>query len=322
MNLELRQGVTPAKGSTMKIAFLILCHTDPWHLRRLTKALQPHDLFIHLDQKTPRCEEWKKNIAEFNFVEPAVPVYRAGVSMVEATIRLIDAALQDSRDIQKLVLLCGASYPIKPIRDLVSLFEGDKEHNYITYRNMNRSPHLKNHIQQRLFHEPLMWQMYRQGRIVRSADAATRRLLERIELAKLEWRGGLPDEDATLFDVTPYHGSQWWALSRSCAEYVSRKYNEYKQLGAIPRFTWAPDEHVIQTVVGNSMFASSSTGLIDDSTSGVEVTANLHHITPHLRKVYTIEDLDEVKKSNRFFLRKVDSSSSADLLDYIDRHMI
>jgi Core-2/I-Branching enzyme len=301
------------EGSTMKIAFLILCHRDPRHLRRLAKLLHPHDLFIHLDQKTPRCDEWKKNIAEFNFVEPAVPVYWGGASMVEATISLMDAALRDNRNIQKLVLLCGRSYPIKPIRDLVSLFEGDDEHNYITYRDMNRSPHLRAHIQRKWFLEPLIPQVHRRGRIVRAADAQARMFLARMERARVS-----PDHDATLFGMTPYHGSQWWALSRRCAEYVSQAYKEHKRL----RFTWAPDEHVIQTIVGNSTFASSSTGLIDDASSSVYVTANLHHITPRFRKIYTIDDLDEVKHSNRFFLRKVDSASSADLLDYIDLHMI
>jgi hypothetical protein len=297
----------------MKIAFLILCHTDPRHLRRLAEVLQPHDLFIHLDQKTPRCNEWKKNIAEFNFVEPAVPVYWGGASMVEATIRLMDAALQADRNIQKLVLLCGRSYPIRPISDLVSLFEGDDDHNYITYRNMNRSPHLRAHIQRKWFHEPLIPQVHRRGRIVRAAEAQTRMLLGRIERTRIS-----PDQEATLFGMTPYHGSQWWALSRRCAEYVSKAYREHKRL----RFTWAPDEHVIQTIVGNSTFASSSTGLIEDASSSVHVTANLHHITSRFRKIYTIDDLDEVKHSNRFFLRKVVSASSADLLDYIDLNMI
>jgi hypothetical protein len=50
--------------------------------------------------------------------------------------------------------------------------------------------------------------------------------------------------------------------------------------------------------------------------------ANLHLIDPTLAKWFTIADREEVARSDRYFLRKVRTGASDELLDYIDAELL
>lgn len=118
--------------------------------------------------------------------------------------------------------------------------------------------------------------------------------------------------------LTPYHGSTWWALTPAAAEYVLRELENRPTLIAKYRKSFASDEQFVPTLIGNSAFASRSTGEMPFTGRGVWKTANLHVIDPSLARWFTINDLDELRGSDKFFVRKVSSARSAELLDALD----
>jgi hypothetical protein len=63
--------------------------------------------------------------------------------------------------------------------------------------------------------------------------------------------------------MVPYVGSQWWALSRECGQYIVKYVRENPQVVRFFRHSHVPDESFIQTVVMNSPFRDSvaNTGL-------------------------------------------------------------
>jgi hypothetical protein len=90
---------------------------------------------------------------------------------------------------------------------------------------------------------------------------------------------------------------------------------EYEQFF---RYTHCPEEHYFHTIVQNSHYASEAAAITPYTGRGMWKTANLHIIHPSLKKIYTLADLDEIRKSSRCFVRKVTTAFSTELLDQID----
>jgi hypothetical protein len=53
-------------------------------------------------------------------------------------------------------------------------------------------------------------------------------------------------------NLVPYFGSQWWGLSREAVEYFLNYIESHKDIFLFFRYSWAPDELLIQTILGNS----------------------------------------------------------------------
>lgn len=292
------------------IAFLIAAHSDPTQVHRLVRRLCPHRVFIHLDAKTEMTDAWRA--IDATFVEPRVPVYWAGYSQVEATLTLMRASLETGERFAKLVLLSGACYPILPIAHLADLFARDGERNYIRYVDMTRSSHLMSMISHRYHRDGILPpQLVARSPLAGNAEKVVRKL-HALSAGKLPDRWTLP--------LTPYHGSSWWALTLEAARFAVAEIDRRPELVAKYKRSFASDEQVFHTIIGNSSFAASATGEIPFTGRGTWKAANLHLIDPSLTRWYDGGDIDEVIASDRYFVRKVGSDRSGALLDALDDH--
>lgn len=307
---EKAETMSGGDGGSAPIAFLIAAHSDPEQVQRLVGRLRPHRVFIHLDAKTKMTDAWCA--IDATFVEPRVPVYWAGYSQVEATLALMRAALGTGEHFAKLVLLSGACYPIRPIAHLARAFERDGGLNYIRYVNMTHSDHLLSMISRR----------YKRDAILPSELVAGFQIAEKVEkvLRKFyDWSAGRLTDHWTL-PVVPFHGSSWWALSPEAARFVIDEVPRQPKLIAKYRRSFASDEQLFHTLIGNSVFASHATGEIPFTGRGTWKAANLHLIDPSLTRWFDGGSIAEVIASGRYFVRKVSSVRSATLLDALDNH--
>jgi hypothetical protein len=292
------------------IAFLIAAHGDPAMVSRLVCRLRPHRVFIHLDAKTEMTDAWRT--IDATFVEPRVPVYWAGYSQVDATLALLRTALATGERFVKLVLLSGACYPILPIARLADLFARDRELNYIRYVNMTRSSHLMSMISHRYHRDGILpSRLVARSQLAAKAEKVVRKL-HALSAGKLPDRWTLP--------LTPYHGSSWWALTIEAARFAVAEIDRRPELVAKYKRSFASDEQVFHTIIGNSSFAASATGEIPFTGRGTWKAANLHLIDPSLTRWYDGGDIDKVIASDRYFVRKVSSDRSGALLDALDDH--
>lgn len=299
-----------ATSSRKKPAFLVLAHSDPAGLYRLLSRIAPHArVFVHLDRKA-KIEDYARCRASDNvhFVENRVDVKWGGFSMVEATINLIQAALSSGQDFSHLVLISGSCYPIAPIEETVEQLGNEPERNYIKYIDMRESPdHYMKSVERFHFFD------FFDSRKGSSFNRIVRALLQ---------KAFSPIKRKVPEGLVPYFGSQWWALSHACCSYILDKYEKDAQLRAFWRFTLAPDEHFFHTIVGNSPFAETCDGLQPFTGRGTYKLANLHLIDASLAKVFTEADFDEIRNSDKLFVRKVSSTDSKPLLDRIDREIL
>lgn len=290
------------------IAYLILAHTDPAHLRRLTERLRgDSQVFVHVDAKSdiePFMQlRWGDHV---HFVERRVSVRWAGYSMIEATLVLVEAALERAGDFCHAVLLSGLDYPLRSQPDIVHFLNAHAGHEFIRYIDMRESPeHYLPHIERKHFRDYPILAPTRlgvlPGKVLMKALAAMR--------LRNDW------DDA----VVPYFGSQWWALTRPCLSYALEFMRNNPRFIAMNRQSFSPDEHFFHTLVGNSPFAVHADGVQPFEGRGTWRMANLHLVHHSLAKTYRLEDLDEVLASERLFVRKVTSRDSGPLLDRLDR---
>lgn len=297
----------------MRVAFLILAHSDPVHFRRLVQILSPHgDIFIHIDKKAdistfltevPPAEN-------VHYIEDRVSIAWAGISMIDAQNQLLNRALCHSEQYSHLLFLSGSCYPIKPVNDLVAYLSSMPEYNFIKYIDMRESPDIYlRQVTQKWFKEPFV--AASQHRFMRMADKLLRFLLNKLAL-----RNGWKEE------IFPYFGSQWVALTAECAKYVVQYQKDNPWYREMNRYSFSPDEHYFHTIIGNSKFAMCSDGLQPFLGRGTWRFANLHIIDKSLAKWYTQTDFDEIKNSEKFFVRKVRSTDGRLLVDKIDQELL
>jgi hypothetical protein len=299
-----------SKGKKL-IAFLILAHEDPLHVKRLVARLKPHAVYIHLDKKTNWSAEWAE--IDATFIEPRVPVYWAGYSQVEATLALLRAALSAPLTYEKIVLLSGSDYPARPMRELEDHFAANPGHNFIRYVHVDRSSHLPGLIDHYYFRDGIFpWQWVVGRRSLRTAEKIVRKAMETAVRGLRHKR---------IKGWEPYHGSAYWALSAQCATQVlSDAYGPNgAHLRSFYKRSFASDEQFFHSLIGNSQFAELSDGEQAYLGRGTYRMANLHLVDASLAKWYGLDDISVIQNSGRYFVRKVSSTHSSSLLDELDR---
>ncbi len=300
----------------MDIAFLIIANHRPAQLARLCDRLQGHDVYIHLDAKVdiaPFLNEL--NGRKVRFISNRVSVSWGGYSMVEATTRLIDFALSLRADYCKLVLLSGTCYPIKPISELAEKFAADDGLNYISAAGIHPSDAaLYKLISRHWFHD---------GILPAAAKASYPRLDRFIGRVASKLSSYFPRQVLNeLGGLKPCFGSQWWALSAECATHVLEQLRSNQRLVRFYATVYAPDEHVIQTLVANSSFPWRSVAPALTEGASMNRYAPLHWIHPSAAREFTDQDsVEKLTSIPQFFIRKI-SSNASQLLDAIDNELL
>ena len=104
----------------MRIAYLILAHTDVKQLNRLLKQLcEMQDVYLHVDQKADFSIDEINDYSSLYILTQRTRCYWGDISLVEATLLLYRAALQKKYD--RYVLLSGQDYPLYAQKDLQSM---------------------------------------------------------------------------------------------------------------------------------------------------------------------------------------------------------
>lgn len=293
-----------------KIAYLILAHTDSQHFQKLTNALGPEcDIYVHIDSKA--------NILDFKavqnnnviFIKNRVSVSWASISMIEAQMSLIAEALEKGDEYTHLILLSGSCYPIKSQSAISEMFSENPHKEFIKFIDMRKSPeHYMKLISRKWFKEPFL---KTKTPFLVFIDKAVRRILNLFALRN-EWEEG----------IIPYFGSQWWALTPNCCQYVLDYHLQNPQYREMNEFTFSPDEHYIHTIIGNSLFREMSVGIQSFEGRGTWRLANLHIISPSLSKWFTTDNWEEIRNSDKLFVRKIRTLDGLELVERIDDEIL
>lgn len=283
----------------MKLAYIILSHQLPNQVARLVAALkEPGDsFFIHVDKRAD--EEIHRTLrasfdgdAQVHFVTPH-RCYWGSFGIVEATVEAIHSLLTSGNAFDRVLLLSGQDYPIKPRRYIKAFLERQDGQEFIesfplnspnkwsehagAYKDLNRILHWHINFRSRFLHIPI--------------------------------RRSLPGR------LKPHGGSQWWCLSRPCIEYLDRFIQDNERTLEYFKHAFIPDELFFHTVVSNSPFA--------DRVTGSSLTyADWDTPTPPYPATLDRSYLSILSASHKLFARKFDETQDPEILDRIDQVLL
>lgn len=248
-------------------AILILAHR-PAALACLLRLLDHRTLanrfrlFIHIDAKTDYLAAGLRLPPQVTLITPRLPVYWGGWSMMRATLALIEAA----RGHQRMILISGDALPVRPLSEIDRLMS-DMDTEYIELLDVQDDPTLAGTDPQRAIERYGWVQPWRRYNHVfwdhpllnpmQSGPAAAR---YGVAPASMDWIRGEADHlvRQILAEIPPrmplferfYYGSQWWALTGATIDAMLAHLHD-PEIQRYFRHMQVPDEHMIQTILGN-----------------------------------------------------------------------
>lgn len=278
----------------MRIAHLIIAYKEPGQVERLVSRLRHEacDIFIHLDKKTDQqAFAYLQQHYQVRFIADRQLIRWAGYSFTKAILTGMRQVLQ-AGSYDFINLLSGQDYPLKPAQRLVDFLHHHPNTTFLSYEAQGSAWWQQNLDRVEQYHSTdfgFKGQYLLQG-----------------------WVNRLLPRRSFPLSYTLYGGNcaMYWTMSRACARYVVNTMDRYPELERFARYTWAPDEFLISTILLNSPYRDHV------------INHNLRHIDwsaggPN-PKVLTLQDLGQLQSSPAFFARKFDIRRDSQILDQLD----
>ena len=189
-----------------KTAFLVTAHDQPLIARRLLDRLEVPwaRTFVHVDRKVDirPFRTGYSGGATFLPDSRRVPVYWGGFSIAQAMLNMIEYALEEMPDLERVVTLSGVDYPIRPLDEIGRFFARHPDVEFMRVDrdvNPNRTQIHDWYIRRRFLGDNYY---FNPKSSPVPALAAAARLV-----ARMFPRTYIPG-------LQIYHGGCWWSLSR------------------------------------------------------------------------------------------------------------
>jgi hypothetical protein len=222
----------------MKIAYLVLAHTNPRLLARTIQRLSSEDVrfYIHVDRKADQSLFESIRGENVLFCESRVRVYWGDFSQVEAILVLLRTAM-GNWDPDYCVLISGSDYPLRSGRYIQRFLEENTGSEFINLikvpapgKPLSRVNTLRSRRSKPLLH-------------------FLTRMLAKFSLMGRDYR-------KHLSGMEPYSGSTWWALSSAACAYVLNFVQGNERFVRFFESMFASDEAFFHTILGNSYLRS------------------------------------------------------------------
>lgn len=300
----------------MRSAFAITTHADIPQLERLVHALTDgvDGVYVYISHDVAG-EEGVERLASDRCKIFRDPGGRGDFSAIERFLALF-ARIEADGGAAFSTVLSGADYPVRPLPEFLDAL--DRSGDGLLHNHSALDPQDSDWTQ----HEARQRYLYRWRPLRLLGPTASPRwhwlhglnyvqpfVRLNISYGPLRlgtWRGHLPE------GLTCHGGSSWFSLSRRAVQHLLEVQQTRPDVVEWGRTSLAIDECFIQTVLvsaGTFQFVNHNGRFIEFSEEGFG----------HPR-ILTLEDAPKIEESGAFFVRKIDSHASADLLDRLDGH--
>lgn len=279
----------------MRMAHMLFVYKDPAQIARLVKKLShPNfDFYVHVDSKFD-LEPFKflEDIDRVYLVKHRVKVRWAGLSFSQAVLNTMQEILTTGRKYDFFNAMSGQDYPLVPTEKFYSFFERHPGRNFLAIEK--EGSEWWEHAYVRI-HEYHFTDFDFRGRY------RLQFLINRI----------MPKRKFPL-NYTLYGSNRatWWTITLECANYLLKFMQEHPEVKRFAKFTWAPDEYLVPTIIMNSPFKDTV------------IPENYRYIDWSLGgsnpKILTINDFESLKKTDKLLARKFDIKVDTLILDRLD----
>lgn len=287
----------------MKLAYIILAHQAPQQMARLIRTLQQGNddvFFVHLDSRAERrlggdflsaCKEALGASKHVEFLRRHACCW-GGFGIVAATIEGVMAVGSYGRKFDRVILLSGQDYPIKPVSQIRAFFEANAGTEFIEsfrLKDQNR------------------WTDQRG-----SFNATARFWHRHYKILGRDLH--IPFGRRFFAGYEAYGGSQWWCLTYNCVLFICSFLSAHLSFVSYFKRCFIPDELFFQTIISNSAFASR--------VAGYDLTfADWTRASPPYPAIIDSSYLLALSRSAKLFARKFDANSPT-VLDDIDSKLL
>lgn len=308
----------------MKIAYIITAYTDALHLRRLVDSLNINreratsDFYIHIDKKVdinPFLRAMERCSSDVFWCKKRYRINWGGFFQVKSQYELLRMIFEESkRKYDRVVCLSGTDYPLWSNEKIVEVFHNNPYKEYIggfcitTSHDKTQIKKVKDYHFFRDIALPL--------KLKRIICGTSRFIFHYLPIHKPLYCIG---DNGKEYDV--YTGSDYWALTYDCAKFVFEVMRDDQRLMKYFSTSFIPSEGVVNTIVFNSKFKNNCSHQYEGYLyPGLELLTPLHHLQyKEAIKVYTLEDWNELKESDKMFFRKARTGYSDKLIEKIEK---
>ena len=277
------------------MAHIIMAYKDPPQLERLVKRLSHpgFDFYIHVDTKFDlQAFRFLENIERVYLIQNRIKIRWAGYSFTKGVFNCIEEILNTNRNYDFINCISGQDYPLVSTEAFYSFFEKQPGRNFLAMEEFGSEWWERAAIRIHQYH---MTDFDFKGRYM------IQRLLNTV----------LPQRNFPMgYTLYGSERATWWTISTECAEYLLKFMKEHPGLRRFAKYTWAPDEYLIPTLVMNSPFKETAVPenyrYIDWSQGGSNP------------KILTVQDFDALTKSDKLLARKFDIKVDTRILDMLD----
>lgn len=292
----------------MKIAFMVIAHTDADQLNNLVTRLAPNEFFesvffIHVDAKT--------NIAQFErisdkdyvrFTHKRINVVRCGITQVEAALTIMDTVVACQEKFDRYVLITGQDYPIISNKELYERLSADIE--YMRCYKVTGSA-MNNKVRRYYFYNK-----YLVG--TRFKDIARRGI-------QFLFRPFTKKDTVSInnLECSVYYSSAYFAVGYDlfCELYKKGKNKEYFKYF---KTAITSDEMYFATIAANSCFRDKLEIVDNPSHTLLDNSAITYFDYQDRPITFTESDYDRLCASGKMFARKFSSIESKGLINKLN----
>lgn len=290
----------------VSIAYLILCHKDPEHIKRLVQRLSKNaDVYVHIDSKTDKTPfiVQQKNVF---YIDNRLRISWGGFNSVAATILLIREAMEH-REYDRLVILQGLDYPIKSDIEIQDFFISNRNTEFVRGCKITNStdPYFYWRTRCIWFHDT--------NNPFKKAWNKINFLLKKHPICL---RKDYIEEDKR-YNI--FWGSAQFAITGKLAKYILQFHDSHPKFNNYMKHSFPVDELYFTTIVLDSEFARNTVFHgSEPNQKGLIYYRNLHYFKyPPI--IYNKNDYDLLQKQPELYCRKVTTEESSSLLDLLDK---
>ncbi len=280
----------------MKVAHLVMAHKNPEQLLRLVERLcHPQcDIYIHLDKKIA-IDDFRplERLSRVTLLTTRTDCHWGGYSLLAGMLNALEAVVASS-GYSHINLLSAQDYPLVSPGYWINFLHGHQGVSFISYA----------------------------GKDDQAWNAAAKARYMRYHFVDLKLPGKYFFQNLVnkvmpgrTFPLPRFFGGNkgtWWTLSGDCAAYLVETYRTDRALMRFLKYTWAPDEFAIPSMIMNSPFAVKT---INDNYRYIDWSeGNVHP------KILGVADFEKMVESKMFFARKFDMDVDSKVLDKIDQY--
>lgn len=276
----------------MKICILIGCHKDFDFVNRIISKLRHKDvdIWLNIDKKAPLKED---DFKDCFIVKKRFDVKWGHISIIDSTINALDEIINSKIKYDRIILISGQDYPIKPVKEIFSFFakKENRKKEFVSFEKISRDG----------------WDLtYRYEKY--HFNSKFLKVIAKFLPRKKFLKG-----------YTPYAGSAWVNITLSAAKYVVEKYTKDKFHEHF-KYSSAIDEIVIQTILmsDDSPFKSS---VVNNCKRYIDWSDHRKGLNKGNPNILTIKDYDSLINSDALFARKFDPKVDSAILDKLDEYM-